>query len=173
MENLTILADALQKLGKSFHPVPGHLARIREFENLGRAVGDALRVSLAEVAFSGNPFDRVQGHGPDGTSMYAHGTSDADILLNPDHALGLRAMEGPGGTDVQAGRFFAVQAGDRYILPLAEGDDLDPGAPGIPDGMVLEGADQFAHPATAANALGVLPVFKVANPLSTHLILRT
>jgi len=59
------------------------------------------------------------------------------------------------------------------ISPLAEGDDLDPGAPGIPDGMVLEGADQFAHPATAANALGVLPVFKVANPLSTHLILRT
>jgi hypothetical protein len=149
------------------------LARIREFENLGRAVKDALRVSLAEVAFSGNLFDRVQGHGPDGTSIYAHSTSDTDILLNFHHPLGLWALEGPGGTYVHARRFFAVQAGDRYILPLAELDDLNPGAPGIPDPMMLQGTDQFTHPATTANVLRVLTVFKVADPLSAQLILRT
>jgi hypothetical protein len=149
------------------------LAGVREFENLGRAVEDALRVSLAEVAFSGNPFDRVQGHGPDGTSIDAHGTSDTDILLNFHHPFGVRALEGPGGTYVQAGRFFAVQAGDRYILPLAELDDLNPGAPGIPHTVVLQRTDQFTHPATAANVLRVLTIFKVAYPLSAQLILRT
>jgi hypothetical protein len=148
------------------------LTRIRQFENLGRAVEDALRVSLAEVAFGSDPFHRIQGHGPDGTSIYAHGAPDTDILLNLYHSLGLRAIEGTGGTYVHAGRVFAVQAGDRDVLPLAEGDDLNPGAPGIPDRMVLQSADQFTHPATAANVLWVLPVFKVANPLSVHLNLR-
>jgi hypothetical protein len=170
---LMILTGALQKLRKSLHPVPGHLARIREFENFGRAVEDALRVSLAEVAFSGNPFDGVQGHGPYGTSIYAHGTSDTDVLLNFHHSLGVRALEGPGGTYVHAGRFFAVQAGDWYILPLAEGDDLNPSPPGIPHPMMVQGTDQFTHPATTANVLRVLTVFKVANPLSAQLILRT
>jgi hypothetical protein len=173
MENLTILTDTLQKLRKSLHPVPRHLARIREFQNLGRAVEDALRVSLAEVAFSGNAFHRVQGHGPDGTGIYAHRTSDTDIFLDFHHPLGLRAMEGPGGTYVHARRFFAVQAGDRYILPLAELDDLNPGAPGIPHPMMLQGTDQFAHPATTADVLRVLTVFKVADPLSAQLSLQT
>jgi hypothetical protein len=149
------------------------LARVREFENLGRAVEDALRVSLAKVAFGGNPFDRVQGHGPDGASLDAHGTPDADILLNLHHPLGLRPVEGAGGTYVHAGRFFAVQAGDRYILPLAERDDLNPGAPGIPHPMVMQGTDQFTHPATTANVLRVFLIFKVANPLSAQPSLRT
>jgi hypothetical protein len=149
------------------------LAGICEFENLGRAVDDTLRVSLAEVAFGGNPFDRVQGHGPDGTSIYAHGTSDTDILLNFHHPLRIRAQESPGGTNFHAGGFFAVQAGDRYIFPLAELDDLDPSAPGIPHPMMLQGTDQFTHPATTANALRVLTIFKVADPLSAQLILRT
>jgi hypothetical protein len=149
------------------------LARIRQFENLGRAVDDTLRVSLAEIAFSGNPFDRVQDHGPYGTSIYAHGTSDTDLLLNFYHPLRIRALEGPGGTNVQAGRFFAVQASDRYILALAELDDLNPGSPGIPHPVMPQGTDQFTHPATTANVLRVLTVFKVADPLSAQLILRT
>jgi hypothetical protein len=148
------------------------LTRIRQFENLGRAVEDALGISLAEVAFDGNPFHRIQSHGPDGASIYAHGAADADILSYPDHSLGLRPIEGTSGTYVHAGRVFAVQAGDGDVLPFTEGDDLNPGAPGIPDPMVLQCADQFTHPATAANVLRVLPVFKVANPLSIHLILR-
>jgi hypothetical protein len=173
MENLMILTGTLQELGESLHPVPRHLARIREFENLGRAVEDALWVSLAEVAFSSNPFDGVQGHGPDGTGIYAHRAPDTDILLNFHHPLGLRAIEGTGGTYAQAGRLFTVQAGNRYVLPLAKEDDLNPGAPRIPHPMVLQGADQFTHPAAAANVLRVLPVFKVADPLSAHFILRT
>jgi hypothetical protein len=82
-------------------------------------------------------------------------------------------MEGTGRAYVHTGRIFAVQASDRYILPLAEGDDLNPGAPGIADPVVVEGANQLAHPATAANLLRVLFIFKVANSLSAHLILRT
>jgi hypothetical protein len=82
-------------------------------------------------------------------------------------------MEGSGGANAHTGRVFAVQAGDRYILPLAEGDDLNSGAPGIADPVVMEGADQLAHPATAANVLRVLFIFEVADSLSAHLILRT
>jgi hypothetical protein len=151
----------------------GHLARIRELQNLGRAVKDALGVSLAEITFSSKAFDRIQGHGPDGTGIYAHRASNADFLLDFHHPLGVRTIEGPGGTYLQAGRFFAVQAGNRYVFPLAKEDDLNAGAPGVSHRVMVQGTNQLAHPTTAANVLGVLPVRKVTHPFSTHLILRT
>jgi hypothetical protein len=141
MQNLIFLPRALQKFCESFHAVPGHLTGIREFENLGRAVKNALRVSLAEVAFGGYAVDGVQGHRSDRADIYTHGASNTEILLNPYHPFGFRAMQGAGGAYIHAGRFLAIKAGDRDVLPPAERNDLNPSAPGVAHRMIMEGAD--------------------------------
>jgi hypothetical protein len=96
-------------------------------------------------------------------------------VIFPDlyHPFGIRTMQGACGAYIQARGVFAVQTGDGNILSFPEGDDLNAGAPGIADRMVLKGTDQFTHPAAAANIFRVFPVFKVPDPLSAHFNLRT
>jgi len=149
--------------------VPGQLTRIRQLEDLGGTIEDTLRIPLTEITFRGHPEYGVQRDRPYRADVDTHGTADAEVLLHQHHPIRLGAMQGPGGADVHARRVLTVHAGDGDIFPFSQSDDLDPATPGVAYPVMMEGTDQFAHAAAAADALRIIPIFEVAYPLPTHL----
>jgi hypothetical protein len=82
-------------------------------------------------------------------------------------------VQGSRGTDIHAGRVFAIQARYRNVLPFSQRDDFNSCAPGVAHLVMVKGTDQFARAAAAANIFRVPPILKVTDPLFRHVILQT
>jgi len=170
---LALFSRNLQKFCKPFHAVSGQLTSIGELKDFRGAIGDALRISFAEITFRGNPFHRVKSDRSHRAHVDAHGAPDADVSFHFHHSICVGSMERSRGADVHAGRIFAIQARHRNIFPFPQGDDFNPSAPGVAHLVMMKSTDQLARATTTADILRIASIFKVTNSLFSHLILQT
>ena len=82
----------------------------------------------------------MEAHHAEGAGDHAHLASDAFIVVDLHHAVGV-ASDGVGGAVAEAGSVFAVEAGDRQVDGLVdEVVDEDAGLGRLEGAFVEEGA---------------------------------
>jgi len=132
----------------------GQIVYIAEMKGTCHAVVDTLRVPIAEIAFGSDPAQALKMDTSEGTGVYAHPAPHTCGFVN-SHRMGDRiALNGGGGTDLQACGRFALVTGHGEYGSLIEVDmDPDVGILSLEPPGILKRADPFAVPAGQAPIL--------------------
>jgi hypothetical protein len=129
----------------------GKIIHLQIVEGFAHTKFYALWVSLTLITFLRNMLFGMESYVSKGAGPEAHPAPHASVLTN-DHGMGQRiALEGSAGTDIQAGRDFALDAGQSNHKPFGR-IEVDPDIRILPLELsaLRESAGQFAVPASHA-----------------------